>query len=91
MIVLLGQNLGGGHQGGHVVVLEGDVAGRRRHHRLAGADIALHQAVHRRVFGKVLPHLVDGTLLRPGEGEGQLVKKGLQIGFSADREDDGEE
>ena len=48
--------------------------GQERHHghdRLAGADVALQEAVHRDRAGQVRPDLGPDALLRRREGEGQ--------------------
>ena len=46
-VVLLGQDLGRRHERDLVVVLHRDDRRQERHDRLAGADIALQQALHR--------------------------------------------
>ena len=44
--VLLGEDLGGGHDRPLVAALDRDEQGRHRHHRLARAHLALEEAVH---------------------------------------------
>ena len=46
-IMLIGQDLRRRHQGGLVAVVHGDEQSQQRHDRLARADVALEQPVHR--------------------------------------------
>ena len=69
--VLLGQDLGGGHEGRLVAVLEDDDHGEERHQRLARAHVALDEAVHGVGRAEVVGDLPQDAPLRPGEREGQ--------------------
>ena len=51
--VLLGQDLGGGHEGALMAPLDGHQQGGHRHHRLARTDVALQQPVHGQRPGQV--------------------------------------
>ena len=69
--VLLGENLGRGHQRRLVAVLDGDDHGLDGDDRLAAADVALEQAVHRPVARQVVDDLLERALLRAGRREGE--------------------
>ena len=75
--VLLGQNFRGGHEGGLPAVPDGAEARGSCDHRLAAADIALHEPVHHMAGGQILQDLVDRALLRAGQTEGQRGIKAL--------------
>jgi hypothetical protein len=65
--VLLGQDLGRGHDRGLVARFDGGQGGERGDDRLAGADVALEQPVHRVGRRHVAADLVPHALLRAGE------------------------
>ena len=69
--VLLGERLGRGHQGALPTRLHRAEERVQRNHRLAGADIALEESLHRRRPAEVGVDLGDHLLLRLGEREGQ--------------------
>ena len=76
--VLDGEDLGRRHESGLPAVLRGQRAQRRRHDRLARADVALHQPVHRPAGGAVRRDLPDRAALRARGGERQRVQIGVQ-------------
>jgi hypothetical protein len=78
--VLLGQDLGGRHQRALPAGVDGARGRQRRHHRLAGADIALQQPVHRVRARQVGVDLGADAALRRGEREGQ---RGQQLRMQA--------
>ena len=84
--VLARQNLRGGHNGGLEPGFGRRVGCRRRYHGLAGAYVALEEAVHGVRLLHIRENLADGALLCAGEGEGEGLFKGGQIHF---READG--
>ena len=61
--VLLGQNLGGHHQGRLKSRFHGQQDGGNSHDRFAGADIALQQSVHRIFRGQASADLGDHFFL----------------------------
>ena len=80
--VLVGEDFGGGHQGALPAVVDGDGRGERGDDRLAGADVALQQAVHRRGDARRIAmssldslqvggDLFDHSALRPSQRERQ--------------------
>ena len=71
--VLLGQDFGGGHDAGLVAIVDGNEHRHQRHQRLAGADVALQQAVHLAAAAHVVAYLADDALLGLGQREGQVV------------------
>ena len=75
--VLLGQDFGGRHQGALPAAVDGQRGGQRRHHRLARADVALQQAVHRLRPIHVVRDLVHHAPLRAGERKRQRRQKPL--------------
>ena len=78
--VLLGQQLGGGHEGALAAVLRRQPGAVGRHHGLAGANVPLYQPVHGGAGGHVGGDLVHHPPLGPGEGEGQQGQKFLHRG-----------
>ncbi len=79
-MVLLGQHLGGRHQRGLVPAVD---PGEHRGHRdqgLAGADVALQEAVHRHPPLEVTQDLVDRPFLGTGEGERQAFSQPTDAG-----------
>ena len=74
--MLLGQYLGGGHQGALGAIEEGEIAAGRCHRRFAAADIPLHQSVH----GGAAAHIADGFGNGALLGTGQLIRQGLVVG-----------
>ncbi len=73
-VMLLGEDLGRRHQRGLMAGLDRLQHRQRRHHRLAAADIALQQALHRMRLGQVVRHLLPDALLRRRELEGQAAR-----------------
>ena len=80
--VLLGQDLGGGHQGGLQTVFGCKPCGGCRDHGLAAAHVALHHAVHNPSAGEIGGDLPDHAPLgvRQGEGEHGFKRRKLQPG-----------
>jgi len=76
-VVLLGQHLGRDHQGSLVTALNAVEKGRQRHDRLARADVALKQPVHRVSRGQISRNLLDRSRLCGRELEGQLAEEPL--------------
>ena len=68
--MLLGQDLSRRHQGALVTVLDRAVSGGSGYHRLACANIALHQTVHGRAPAEISQYFIDGPALGAGEPEG---------------------
>lgn len=83
--MLVGQQLRRGHEGGLAAVLPGQPGAGRRHHRLAGANVPLEQAVHGGGLFQIRPRLLHGPALGPGEGEGQPGGEGPQVLFRKGR------
>ena len=81
--MLLGEDLGRGHEGALEAVFCGHVNGGGGDHRLARANVALTEAVHRALKREVARDVVDGAALRGGEGKGKGCKKGRRIGVAA--------
>ena len=79
--VLLGQQLGGRHEGSLVVVLQRQQHGEQRDHRLAGAHVSHEQPVHAPFRGHITHYLVQSGTLVAGEGPGQRgAERGNEIG-----------
>ena len=75
--VLLGQDLGRRHEGGLQPVLHRQHGGQHRDDGLAGADIALQQAVHRLGALHVLADLLEGGALTGRQLERQHAAQRL--------------
>ena len=71
--VLLGEKLGGRHQGNLAFVGHRHHRCERRDHRLAGAHVALHQPVHRSIAREIGPDLLRHPALGGGQPERQRV------------------
>ena len=69
--VLLGQDLGRRHERDLQAVLHRDQRGQQRHDRLAGADVALQQTIHRLRPLQVVDDLLQRRPLSGGELEWQ--------------------
>ena len=69
--MLLGQHLGGGHQGALAACLDGAEQGSEGHHGLAAAHIPLEQSCHRLGTGQVMADLGQHAILGAGEGKRQ--------------------
>jgi len=80
--MLLGEDLGRRHQRALPAGVDRHRRRERGHHRLAGADIALQQAVHRLRAAQVGGDLVADAVLRAGERERQ---RGEQLFVQAAR------
>ena len=76
--VLLGQHLGGRHQGGLAAAADHRQHGHQRHHRLARTHLSLQQPVHRPRLAQVGQDLGDGAGLGPGQLERQPPAEALQ-------------
>ena len=74
-VVLLGEDLGGGHHGHLIVAGNGCQRGHGGYHCLAGADITLHQAQHGHFTGQVSADFINYATLGTGQREGQLSEK----------------
>ena len=79
VLVLLGEDLGRRHESTLTVVFVRKPDARRGDERLAGADVALHEAAHRHAGGHVLHGGSNGVPLRPGGREGERAVKCLEI------------
>ena len=78
--VLLGEDLGRGHQRALVASLDRHQHGGEGHHRLARADVTLQQPVHGQRPGQIVGDGGDGLLLGAGEGKGQLLDEAVHQG-----------
>jgi hypothetical protein len=76
-VVLFGQQFGGCHDRDLPAVLDHREARERGHQRLAAADVALHQAQHRRAAREVAADLGADAQLRAGRGEGERAQQAL--------------
>ena len=79
--VLLGKNLGGGHQRHLIAGLQSLKCGKSGDHGLACADIALHQAQHRLALAEVVGDFRADALLCAGGGKPQVGQVLLRQGF----------
>ena len=77
--MLLGEDFSRGHEGRLMAVLDRAEARRRRDHRLAASHVSLHEPVHGAAGREVPQNIVDGLLLRAGEGEGEKTVKRLHM------------
>src|SRR5687768_7834580 len=66
-MVLLGEKLGGGHDGGLVSILHGKESGKEADDCLAAADVTLQQPMHLPVAAHVGKDLADCSVLSRGE------------------------
>ena len=80
-VVLFGQDGGGSHDGCLRSRLVDHGSGQGGHHRLAGTDIPLQQAVHRLARSKVHADICNGFILGFGEGKGQCGGAGCEPGI----------
>ena len=81
--VLLGEDLGGDHDGTLESHCGDGEEGSNGDHGLAAADFALEEAVHGgNAFGHVREDFVEAALLGAGEGEGKGIEEGLDGGVS---------
>ena len=71
--VLLGQQLGGGHQGALAAVPGAQPGPEGGHRRLARAHVPLDQPVHGPPRGQVGGYILHGPALGPGGGKGQQL------------------
>ena len=65
--MLAGEDFGRRHDGGLAAGFDHRRGRDQRHHRLAGADVALQQAQHALRAGEVGNDVVDRLLLRMGQ------------------------
>ncbi len=72
--MLTGENFGRRHEGRLTSGFDHGGGGDQRHHRFAGADVALQQAQHALRTGKIGDDVVDRLLLRMGERIGQRLQ-----------------
>lgn len=77
-MVLLGENLGRGEHRRLAARVHHREHRAQRHHRLAGADLALKEAVHGVLGRQVVEDLAGDLRLALGEGEGQLGVEGVE-------------
>lgn len=89
-VVLLGQDLGGREQGGLPAGVDDLEHRQQRHHRLAGADLALQQPHHRHRLGDLLGQHRPDLPLPGGQGERQPVQQRLPDAARAGRAGDGD-
>jgi hypothetical protein len=80
--MLLGEQFGGRHQHHLQVIGHRDDGGQQRDDRLAGADVALQQPVHRRGLLQVLDDLPQRHLLARREREWQHLPREVADGVS---------
>ncbi len=73
-VVLFGEDLGGGHEGGLAAAFDGEEDGGEGDEGFAAADVALEEAVHGAGGGEVGADFGDGAELGGGEGEGEGVE-----------------
>ena len=76
--VLLGEDLGRRHQRHLVAGLQRLQGGECRHHGLARADVALHQAQHRLALAEVVGDLGADAQLSAGGGEAEVGEEALR-------------
>ena len=69
--MLLREDLRRGHERGLMAVLYDAESRRGGNHRLAAADVALHEPVHRYAGGEIVQNIIDRALLRASEPEGE--------------------
>ena len=74
-VVLLRQDLGGGHHCRLIAVVHGDEGGEQRHCRLAAPHIPLQQAVHGVRLGHIPFDLFEHPLLGLGEGKREPLQE----------------
>ena len=79
LVMLPRENLRRGHERRLPAVLSGEPDARGGDHRLAAADVALTETVHRAARAHVGDGITDGAALRPGERKGQAFIKRLHI------------
>ncbi len=77
-IVLTGKHFRRSHYAGLIAVAHSDEAAEHRHHGLAGANVALQQAVHLAAARQVFAYLFYHTLLRPRKIVRQSVVAGVK-------------
>ena len=75
-IMLVRKDFRRGHQGNLVAGTDNQQRGDSGHHGLAGTDIALDQAQHRRRFQHVLADFCQDPLLRARQLERQVIQEG---------------
>lgn len=78
LIVLLGKDLGGSHEGGLMTGFDGDEHGGEGNDGFAAADIAVKESVHGDGISHVLADLVETAELGGGEVEGEVLKERLK-------------
>ena len=76
--MLLCKHFRGRHYAGLVAVVHRQQRTQHCHHRLAGAYVALEQAVHLVAAAHVFEDLPDHTFLGAGEGEGERSVEGVE-------------
>ena len=77
--MLLRQNFRGGHHGRLPAASAHHIGRCRRHCRLAGANVPLHQPVHGPPASQVAADLLHRPFLRPGHGKGQQGGKPFRV------------
>ncbi len=83
--MLLGEDLGGGHEGGIDAGIDGEEHGGDGDEGFSGADVALEEAVHGAGAAHVGDDFLDGAFLCVGEVEGErVVEAGEEGGFFAE-------
>ena len=83
LVVLLGQDLRGGHQGRLAAVLHAEVHTGGGHHGLAGAHVSLTETVHGRAGAHVRQGLLHAAALGVCQGKGQGAVEGLHVHLTA--------
>lgn len=78
LIMLFGEDLGGGHEGGLPAGLNRDEHGGEGHDGFAAAHVAVEQTVHGNGIGHVLTDFVETAKLGGGEVEGEILQESLQ-------------
>jgi hypothetical protein len=82
-VMLFGEDFGRRHERRLIAGLDRAQAGERRDHGLAGADVALQQALHRERLREIGGYLRPGACLRSGQAERQCGHEALEISAPA--------
>ena len=80
LVMLLGQQRGGGQQGHLLAAGDGHKGGAQGHFGLAKTHVAADQAVHRAWADHVLNHRMDGGFLVSGFFKTKFIGEGLVVG-----------
>ena len=75
LFVLLGQKFRRRHERSLFPVFDCTEAGCCRNHRLAAANVALHEPIHHMAGGQIMQDLFDHAVLRARQPEGKRAEK----------------